>query len=423
PVKWKIARGYLGHPPRDIPRDLPRLLPRGRLSRGLLVVRDRTRRPAYELPVTDPSPDRTDPQAAPNQGEKIEAHTPLVATAHLPAVGGRIGSELEDFIVEELPLYEASGEGEHLYVFLEKRGATTQDLIQAVARTANVRPQDVGAAGMKDKHAITRQWLSLPATARPPEDWELPEFATLLERSRHRNKLRTGHLRANRFRITLVDVPAGGLERARAVVAELSRAGLPNYYGAQRFGRHGKTLAQALQWLRRDTSEDGARRRGGHGRHFQTKLLSSAVQSEIFNRYLTARLGCAEPLLTGEVVRLDGTGRHFVVEDVAQELPRYEQGDLHRTGPLLGPRTLQARAAAAELEARVLEGLGFGEAELATLGRAAPGARRDLTLHPEELEVEEPAPGLLVLSFGLPAGSYATQLVRELTRAPWLEPY
>ncbi len=346
-----------------------------------------------------------------------------MATAHLPAAGGRVGPALEHFIVEELPLYEASGEGEHLYVFLEKRGATTQELIQAVAKTAGIRPQDVGAAGMKDKHAVTRQWLSLPATARPPESWELPEFAALVEESRHKNKLRTGHLRANRFRITLVDVPPGGLARAQAILAQLSRRGLPNYYGAQRFGRHGRTLAQALQWLRQSTGEEGARKGRGHGRHFQTKLLSSAVQSEIFNRYLTARLDCAEPLIAGEVVRLDGTNRLFVVEDVAQELPRFEEGDLHRTGPILGPRTVQARAAAAALEGQVLEELGFGETELAALGRAAPGARRDLLLRPEELEVEELTSGVLVLTFVLPAGSYATQLIRELTRAPWLEPY
>lgn len=371
--------------------------------------------------------------------EKIELHAPRIATAHLPAVGGRIGPELEHFRVEELPLYEASGEGEHTYVFVEKRGATTQDLIQAVARAAGVRPQDVGSAGMKDKHAVTRQWLSLPTTARPMETWELPEFAEVLEVSRHKNKLRTGHLRANRFRITLVDVPEQGLERARAITEQLSREGLPNYYGAQRFGRHGRSFEQALDWLGRGRREGAAERGGerregsaddpgrrrrkgrGHDRHFQAKLLSSVIQSEIFNRYLSARADRAEPLLPGEVVRLEGTGRHFVVEDVARELPRLEQGDIHRTGPLLGPRTVQATADAAALEGQVIEQLGFGEPELATLAQAAPGARRDLSIHLDELEVEEPMAGHLVLSFVLPAGSYATQLIRELTRSPWLE--
>lgn len=363
----------------------------------------------------------------------IEPHVPPRTLAHLPPTGGRIGSEPEHFFVEEIPLYEASGEGEHWYVFLEKRAATTQELIQAVARAAGVRPQDVGSAGLKDKQAVTRQWLSVPGSGRPPEGWQLPDFARILRVTRHRNKLRTGHLRANRFRITLVDVPEGGLERARVLVAALTASGLPNYYGPQRFGKRGNNLAQALNWLherREPASEtdpterprkDDVRSRRRHRSPFDSKFLASVIQSEIFNRYLTARLALEPPLLRGEVVRLEGTSRLFVVEDVERELLRLEQRDIHRTGPVLGPRTVQASGEAAELELRTVRELALSDAELAKLARQAPGARRDLVIAPSELHVEATEPGQLVVSFVLPAGSYATQLVRELTGTGWHE--
>lgn len=366
----------------------------------------------------------------------IEPHVPPLLSTHLSPAGGRIGTEPEHFCVEEIPLYEAAGEGEHWYVFVEKRAATTQDLIQAVARAAGARPQDVGSAGLKDKQAVTRQWLSVPGGARPPEGWHLPDFARVLQVTRHRNKLRTGHLRANRFRITILDVPAGGLERARAIADAVATSGLPNYYGPQRFGKRGSSLAQALSWLcdrRQDTAapssseRTGARRdarsRGNkrHRQRFEGKFLSSVIQSEVFNRYLTARLALEAPLLSGEVVRLEGSSRLFVVEDVERELPRLQQRDIHRTGPLLGPRTVQAAGAAAELERRMLDELALSDGELSHLAEEAPGARRDLLIAPTELAVEEPEAGCLLVSFVLPAGSYATQLVRELTGAPWFE--
>jgi tRNA pseudouridine13 synthase len=394
-----------------------------------------------------------------------DLHFPPLLTAHLPSVGGRIGPAPEHFVVEELALYDALGTGDHWYVYVQKRDATTQDLVQAVARAAGVRAADVGSAGMKDKHAVTSQWLSVPTSGRAPEAWDLPDAMSVLAVSRHKNKLRTGHLRANRFRITLVDVPlvgdaqgleaqgleaqgleaqgleaqaqhagrqgvgAGGsaaLERARSVLQALSEQGLPNYYGPQRFGRDGSSFWQALRHFARPTDagegQAATRRRGGHRDHQRAKLLSSVLQAEVFNRYLTLRLERAEPLLRGEVVRLEGSSRHFVVESPDEERPRLEQGDIHRTGPLPGPRTVQAAAEAADLEKTAASALELDERAWAELGRAAPGARRDLVVRPEELTVEALAPDSLLLSFVLPSGSYATQLVRELTRAPWLEP-
>ncbi len=338
-----------------------------------------------------------------------------------------MGPEPEHFIVEEIPLYEASGEGEHLYVFVEKRDLATPQMIRQIARAAGVGQRDVGSAGMKDKQAVTRQWLSLPGKSRPPEEWDLDEGIRVVRVSRHKNKLRTGHLLGNRFVITLVDVPEDGLSRARAIAARIADRRLPNYFGTQRFGVRGSSYAQAFEWLAEtpkpdSASTDGKKKHRRGPKRFENKFLPSVVQSEIFNRYVTARLARPEPLLAGEVVRLDGTGSLFVVEDLAAEVPRFERGDLHRTGPMWGPKGVQAQAAARELELTVLSEVDLDDSALAKLAKHAPGTRRDLFLEPRNLRVDAPAPGQLTVSFELDAGSYATQLVRELTHRDWFEP-
>lgn len=338
------------------------------------------------------------------------------ATAALPRVGGRIGGAPEDFRVDELPLYAASGAGEHLYVRVEKRELTTPALVGAVARAAGLRERDVGYAGLKDKHAVTSQWLSLAGRIPDPGTWSLPPGVRILETTRHGNKLRTGHLAGNRFRIRLVDVPPGGAEHARAVLAELAATGLPNAFGAQRFGRDGANLAKALDWV--GGAAPGARPPA----RFLGRLLASALQAEWFNRYLLRRVarGVAQ-LVPGEIVRLAGTGSYFRVDDTAAEQARLTAGDLVLTGPLPGPRRRPAPAAeAAALEGEIQQELGLDAGAVGRLGDEAPGAWRDLLVRPEAIECSVPADaaaeGTLEIAFSLPAGSYATVLVRELTR-------
>ncbi len=345
---------------------------------------------------------------------------PPIACADLPAAGGHLGTVPTDFIVDEIPLYSPSGEGEHIYVRLRKRGLTTPDLLRLVSRAARVRERDIGVAGMKDKHAVTSQWLSLPRGAAPCDSWELPESVELLEVSRHSNKLRTGHQAGNHFELRVVDASQGALERAQAIAARLREQGLPNYFGAQRFGHDGRNLADALDWLsaQRDRSRNARR-----GHRFQDKLLPSVLQSEVFNRYLARRMVLGlDNLLQGEVVRLDGSASVFVVEDVARELPRLSQRDIHLTGPLPGAKMRAATHDPARIEAEVLAELGLSEEAFVLLGDRAPGTRRDLLMWPKDLEVREDDTGALILSFALPSGGYATQLVREFTRAAWLTP-
>ena len=345
----------------------------------------------------------------------ISLHEPPVAFPHLPPVGGRVGPEPEDFLVDEVPAYTASGKGEHQYVQVQKRLLTTPELTRRLAKAVGMNERDVGYAGLKDKYAVTTQWLSLATKSVISPEMALGDGVKILAVTRHDNKLRTGHLLGNRFTITLLGVHENALERAEQIATGLRTEGLPNYFGAQRFGHAGRNLPDALSWLGR----------GGRGRNrFEQKLFPSVVQSELFNRYLSARLALgARQLLQGEVVRLEGAGAMFRVDDVEKEQPRFAARDLHLTGPMLGPKMRPAAAAALLLEQRLTSELGLDEAMLGALGREAPGTRRDLFAPLPDLTIQavtdraEPA---LRLSFTLPAGGYATEVLRQLTHEPFL---
>jgi tRNA pseudouridine13 synthase len=341
----------------------------------------------------------------------LDSQKPGWFTADLPAPGGAVGPEPEDFRVDEIPLFEPEGRGDHLYVLLRKRRWTTPEAIRALARAAGIRERDVGSAGLKDKHAVTTQWLSLPAAASPVDRWQLPEGLEILRATRGERKLRTGQQRGNRFRIHLTGTAEDGLVRARAIGARLSELGLPNYFGAQRFGHRGDNLEQAVSWLEAGAAATGPRAR------FLRKLYPSVIQSEIFNRYLALRLELGtRRLLDGEVVRLDGSNSVFVVTDPEREEPRLRARDIHPTGPMIGPKMKAAERAALELEQRAVEQLGLPLAARDHLGRLAPGTRRDLIVWPEELGIDTAEEAGLLLEFALPSGSYATQLIREFTR-------
>ena len=350
-------------------------------------------------------------------GPRPTPHTPPVAYPDLPPIGGKVGPEPEDFLVDEVPLYAASGKGEHQYLHVRKRLLTTPDMVRRLARAAGVNEREVGYAGLKDKHAVTTQWVSLFSKTPLSTELGVGPGIEILQVTRHDNKLRTGHLLGNRFTITLVGVTDGAAARAEAVVARLRSDGLPNYFGAQRFGHGGRNLADALAWLAR----------GARGRNrFEQKLFPSVVQSEIFNRYLSARLALGQKqLIAGEVVRLEGAGAMFRVDDVEKEQPRLVARDLHLTGPMIGPKMRPAEAEALALEQRLAAELGLDEAMLSALGRQAPGARRDLFAPLGDLALEaindRSAPSLR-LSFTLPAGGYATEVIRQLTHEPFLAP-
>ncbi len=334
-------------------------------------------------------------------------HTPPAWQADLPKLGGSIGDAADDFEVEEIPLYAASGEGSHRYLWVEKRELNTRDVVRLIADAGGVDESEIGSAGLKDRNAVTRQWISVPESASAPDQWRLPDGVRILEVTSHTNKLRTGHLLGNRFRLKLYGCEPDWAQRWSALSSALDRHGCFNYFGLQRFGIQGQNLGRARFWLRK----------GARGRGFQPRLYASVLQSEAFNRYLTARreVGFEQPLL-GEIVRLANTGKHFRVQDVEAERQRWETHDVLPTGPMAGPKMLQAESDAGALEQAQIAALGL-DAPPRAFVKLAPGTRRDLLLFPKQVTLEAQGEALL-LSFELPSGSYATELVSALTGAP-----
>ncbi|MDF1564154.1 MAG: tRNA pseudouridine(13) synthase TruD [Deltaproteobacteria bacterium] len=325
-----------------------------------------------------------------------------------PPVRGALKIEPEDFVVEELPAYLPSGEGDHLYLWVQKRGRTTQEVAALLATTFGVREREVGHAGQKDRQAVTRQWFSLPrpraegALEASPED----EAVTILERRLHRNKLKTGHLRGNRFWLRLRGA-APDREAAEAILRDLERRGVPNYYGEQRFGRDGRNPELGRQVLRGELQPK---------RHLR-KLYLSALQSSLFNAWLDARIddGLLDVLVPGDLLqRRDGRGV-FLSEEPAEDGARLAAGEIDPTGPIFGPRMRQPGGEAAAREARILEASGLTMADLEAGGRLTQGTRRAARIGLSELELGVEGDDLQ-LAFTLPRGAYATVVTAQLLR-------
>ncbi|MDR1045696.1 MAG: tRNA pseudouridine(13) synthase TruD [Candidatus Adiutrix sp.] len=329
---------------------------------------------------------------------------PLVS-ADLPGIGGRIKSRPGHFAVEEIPLYEAAGDGPHLYLTLRRSGLSTREVLEELARRYQTPPSAIGYAGLKDKEAVTTQTFSLPtamgeAAAREKSlgaPWELTAVG------RHRNKLKVGHLLGNRFTIVLRE-PAGTLAEAGAIAGRLREYGLPNYFGAQRFGRDGDNAAAGLSLLKS----------GRPGRNWRDKFLLSALQSFIYNHYLALRIkgGLFLTVLDGDICKKYATGGLFQSEEGAVESRRLLAGELTHTGPVFGAKMKEAGGPAAELEARALRELDLTGRDL---DRAGAGDRRANRLLIPDLAVGEDPEGLR-FSFSLPKGAYATSVMREFIR-------
>lgn len=331
-------------------------------------------------------------------------------------VRGRYKEASADFVVEEVPAYEPSGEGDHTYLWIEKEGLSTFDAVRALAEALHRREAEFGFAGMKDAHAVTRQWISIeradPARLR---DLALPGVRVLDVR-RHRNKLKLGHLRGNRFAIRLAGTSAADAPRAERLLHELARVGAPNYFGEQRFGKRGANLDKGLRILHGNPHQAA--------RTMPKRLLGlvvSAVQSEVFNRVVIRRLGELGTVQRGDVAWLHHNGACFLVEDEAREQPRCESFEISPSGPLPGPRLLEARGRPGEVEAEVLAEMELDRAIFGKMPHGThEGARRPLRVPVVAPRVEVDGSGELRVSFELPRGSYATAVLRELlVETPW----
>ena len=327
------------------------------------------------------------------------ANGPVTASA-------RIRSVPEDFRVEEVLGFAADGEGPHVMLTVEKRSANTHWVAGQLARHAGIPPREVGYAGLKDRHAVTVQHFTLNLDRKPEPDWSaLPsdEFR-VLKSERHRRKLKTGALEGNRFRLVLreLSVSVGSLlPRLQAIQC----AGVPNYFGVQRFGRGAANIEKAEAAL-------SGRLRIHDRRLFS--LLLSAARSLIFNDVLSRRVtaGNWNLLLPGEVLMLDGSHSVFkAVEGDVELSRRLEQGDVHPTGPLWGRGEPMTSGEAQALEAEVAAHHPALAAGLAKVG--VEMARRSLRLPVKDFAWREASEGL-ILEFFLPAGAYATAVLREL---------
>lgn len=398
-------------------------------------------------------------------------------TAGLPGVSCAFREELEDFEVEELPAYEPCGEGEHLYLWIEKRGIGTPDAERRLARALHVPEAGCGHAGRKDARGVTRQWLSLHG-ARAEEALALElDGIRVLRAEYHGNKLRVGHLIGNRFMLVLRGIDAGRRGDLEAVLAALERRGMPNYFGQQRFGRGGRAhelgkllvaddregyvhalvspehagSSPAAAELRRVIlagERSAYRHLGGLARRLDSDLgalaqqlarrpgsLASAVraipkstrrfhvnalQSVCFNGVLAARLerwGELGSLHVGDMAQKHDSGGCFRVEDAELDTGRAGRLEISPTGPMPGPRMDSPEGEPGELEARVLKDLGVQASAFGGLpgGIGARGARRALRVPLVGLDVVWEG-SQLRLTFQLPKGSYATTLVEELRK-------
>ncbi|MGC1549829.1 MAG: tRNA pseudouridine(13) synthase TruD [Rhodanobacter sp.] len=325
-----------------------------------------------------------------------------------PPLAARLRSTPDDFRVEEILGYDADGQGEHALLWVEKRGANTDWVARELARFAGVPPLNVGYAGLKDRHAVTRQAFTVQLAGKPDPDWSAFPHADIkvLAATRHSRKLKRGALRGNRFVLVLREIQ-GDRTRAEQVLGEIAARGVPNYFGEQRFGREGGNLVQARAMF-------AGRRVDRDKRSF----LLSAARSHIFNSVLATRVerSAWDAPMDGEIWSLAGSRSWFGPELFDATLAdRLASGDIHPSGPLWGqgepPTSGEVGALEREIAAMhtdLVDGL---------IAARMDQERRPLRLLPKELKWRWLADDALELSFELPAGAYATVVVRELATA------
>jgi len=396
-------------------------------------------------------------------------------TTDIPGVPASIKRDYADFVVEEIPAYEPSGKGDHVYFTIEKAGIATMHAVNDIARALGVAPREIGVAGLKDARAIARQTLSLEhADPDRVAALAIPRLR-VLSVSRHGNKLRIGHLRGNRFAIKLRDVDAGALPTIRAALERLARRGVPNYFGPQRFGLRGDTgrIGEAL--IRRDDDavvklmcgspneydtgdvlkarqlfEQGEYHAASHAwphmfrdcalvcrvmassggkarkavnalNRNAKKFFISAYQSWLFNQVLAKRITEIDRIMTGDLAWKHDNTAVFKVEDAAVEQPRADRFEISPTGPIFGYRMTQPTGGAAEIESQVLSPTGLTCESFGQLGPlSSPGGRRPLRFPIRESSAEasqDDRGSFVELRFALPSGCYATSLLREICKA------
>ncbi len=322
-----------------------------------------------------------------------------------PQATGSIRSRPEDFLVEEIPRVHPEGEGSHVWLWVEKRSANSDWVARELARLSACPQRDVGYAGLKDRHAITRQWFSVPGDDAIREKLENArvEGVQILQAHQHTRKLKRGTLNGNRFHLRIREYK-GDIDETTQRIQQIRATGVPNYFGPQRFGHRGQNVDQGFRML---TSGTRLQRN-------KKSIYLSAIRSFLFNQVLAERVrdGTWNAIIDGELAMLDGTQSIFpcklpdnVIEDRCKRL------DIHPTGAMPGYRGTQPERDAADLEHSVLQN--WPELTGLLAAQRVQASRRSLRLYPAELEWSF-AEGILELGFVLPPGTYATTVLKEL---------
>ena len=391
----------------------------------------------------------------------------------IPGTGGRVRAEPDDFEVEELPLYPASGAGEHVYLEIEKRGISTREAVNRIARAAGVNPESFGVAGLKDARAVVKQRISI-AGVDPKKLLGLDVAGVrMLSAVRHSNKLRMGHLAGNRFRIRVRGVADGAAEHAGASLDLLARRGVPNRFGPQRFGERGDGHLAGAALVRGDHDEFLSLTLGrpsdldppavGRSREAYEKgdleaavkalpphrrnernclaalargkkpaqavravpkrlriFLISALQSHLFNRVLEERVPDLDRLEPGDLAWKHDSGAVFRVpqsqEAVDAENERAARFEVSPSGPMFGYKMIAPEGRPGETEAAVMAEAGIEPSSFRRPGGLkVKGARRPLRVPLGQPDVTADGEDLIV-TFALPPGSYATVVMGEVMK-------
>ena len=322
--------------------------------------------------------------------------TPPKQTALLKA-------ECADFVVKEQLGYDMSGDGEFVVVKVRKTDCNTLFVGEQLAKFAGISARNMSYAGLKDRKAVTEQWFSLQMPGQPTPDFSQfsLEGVEILDVTRHQRKIRIGSLQGNHFEILLRNTEE--TDELKERLDFLAKNGFPNYFTEQRFGRDGNNLTQALRWANGEIKVKDRNKRS---------FYLSAARSEIFNLIVVKRieLGLAQQVLNGDILQLNGSHSWFVVdesEDLAQLQQRLAQQDVLLTAPLIG----EEEKSAVDFEHEIFS---QHQALFALMRQERmKAARRPILMQPQQFQWQFEPNGLR-LQFDLPAGSYATALIREL---------
>jgi tRNA pseudouridine13 synthase len=318
---------------------------------------------------------------------------------------GKIKSIADDFVViEQLP-FEPEGYGEHVFLQIEKCGENTEYVARLLARFAGVRQRDVGYAGLKDRHARTTQWFSVWLPGKEDPDWKQVETETIkiLQAIRHARKIKRGVISANHFQI-LIREWQGDKLKFNELLQQIKTEGFPNYFGSQRFGLQGLNVSKALDLFQ-----------GGKAKREQRSLYLSATRSYLFNQLLAKRItaGNWNQAIAGDVFIFDQSNGYFKTDFVDISIQqRIEAGEIHPTGMMFGKGERETTAEALELEDMIIDEYKLLADGLINYDLSA--ARRALRVFVSDLHWQFEQDSKVLLNFSLPAGSYATSLLREL---------